>query len=56
MGERYKDYTDLAKQLKEYSYQRKGEIARLTYQAAVTIDVLVGRLKMLEDKMEDDLK
>lgn len=48
------EYSALAEQLKQYSYERKGEIARLTYQAAITIDVLVARVKELEG--EDDLK
>lgn len=59
MGERYKDYSDLANTLRKYGETRKGEIAELTYKAALTIDTLVGRLKILEkqiEQSEDDRK
>lgn len=52
MGERYKDYSDLADTLREYSRVRSGEIADLTYKAALTIDTLIGRLKVLEKQIE----
>jgi hypothetical protein len=52
MGERYKDYSDLADTLREYSRVRSGELAELTYKAALTIDTLIGRLKVLESKIE----
>ena len=46
------DYNELAEKLKEYSYSRKGEIAKLTYDAAVAIGVLQGRIKVLEAEKE----
>ena len=45
----------LEKELLKYSKERKGEIAELTYAAALRIGTLAGRLKVLE-KMEDDGK
>lgn len=45
------NYSELANELKEYSYNRKGEIARLTYDAAVAIGVLEGRIKVLEEQL-----
>lgn len=59
MGKRYKDYSDLADTLRDYSRVRSGELAELTYKAALTIDTLVGRLKILEkqiEQAEDDRK
>ena len=57
MGERYKDYTDLAARLREYSDNRKGEISKLTYDAAKAIEQLVGKIKELESENgEDDKK
>lgn len=46
------EYTELADKLKEYSYNRKGEIAKLTYDAAVAIGVLEGRVKVLERQLK----
>ena len=50
----YREYSELAAELKDYSEKRKGEISRLSYRAALAIDTLVGRLKILEG--EDDQK
>ena len=47
------DYNELALRLKEYSYNRKGEIAKLTYDASVAIGVLEGRVKILEKQLEE---
>ena len=55
----YKEESNLADTLREYSRVRSGEIADLTYKAALTIDTLVGRLKILEkqiEQTEDDRK
>ena len=49
----YQDYSNLAEELKRYSYERKGEIARLTYRAALAIDTMVARLKELERERDD---
>ena len=49
-----KDYKELVERLKQYSYERKGEIAKLTYDAAVAIDTLMGRVRILEAEREDD--
>lgn len=46
------EFTELALRLKEYSYSRKGEIAKLTYDAAVAIGTLQGRIDALEDKLK----
>lgn len=57
-SERYK-YYKLAEELKQYSYARKGEIARLTWQAGDAIETLAGKIKALEEQIkneEDDLK
>lgn len=48
------NYTELALKLKEYSYSRKGEIAKLTYDAAVAIGTLQGRIAALEDKLKSN--
>ena len=47
------DYNDLVMRLKNYSYSRKGEIAKLTYDAAVAIGVLEGRIKILEKQLRE---
>lgn len=47
------DYKELILKLKNYSYSRKGEIAKLTYDAAVAIGTLEGRINVLEDKLKD---
>ena len=49
----YQDYTDLSEELKQYSGKRKGELARLTYRAALAIDTMVARLKELEREGDD---
>ena len=46
------NYTELALELKNYSYSRKGEIAKLTYDAAVAIGTLQGRISVLEEKLK----
>lgn len=46
------EYKELVDRLKEYSYSRKGEIAKMTYDAAIAIDVLMARLMELESKGE----
>ena len=51
----HEEYRTLAKELKEYSYERKGTIARLMYRAAEAIEDLLDRLKVLETD-SDDLK
>lgn len=48
-----KDYKELAQRLKEYSYSRKGEIAKLTYDAAVAIDVLEGACAYQEGRIRE---
>lgn len=48
-----KEYKELVDRLKEYSYSRKGEIAKLTYDAAMAIDVLMARVKILEQEIDD---
>lgn len=48
----YKEESNLADTLREYSRVRSGEIANLTYKAALTIDTLIGRLKVLEIQIE----
>lgn len=45
------DYKDLTSRLREYSAERRGEIADLTYEAAVAIGVLEGRVKVLEERL-----
>lgn len=50
------DFSELAEKLKEYSYNRKGEIAKLTYDAAVAIGTLEGRVKVLEKELNDRSK
>ena len=45
-----KEYKELVDRLKKYSYERKGEIAKLTYDAAIAIDVLMARVKELESE------
>ena len=47
------DYKELVDRLKEYSYSRKGEIAKLTYDAAIAIDVLMARVKIFEQEVDD---
>lgn len=47
--------TKLIKTLKEYSQARSGEIADLTYVAAVRLGVLDAKIKKLE-REEDDWK
>ena len=47
------DYNELALRLKEFSYNRKGEIAKLTYDASVAIGVLEGRVKVLEKQLSE---
>ena len=42
------DYKELAERLKQYSYERKGEIAKLTYDAAKAITELEEKVKELE--------
>ena len=49
MGKRYKDFMDLAERLREYSDQRKGEISKLTWDAAKAIEELIGKLEEMED-------
>ncbi len=44
---------ELADRLKDYSYNHKGEIAKLCYDAAVEIGVLEGRIKVLEEKPKE---
>ena len=59
MGKRYKDYTDLATRLREYSDNRKGEISKITYDASGAIEALVEKVLDLErqiDGSKDDLK
>ena len=59
MGERYKDYKDLAARLREYSDARKGEISKLTYDAAKAINALIEKVEALEQEIEgegDDIK
>lgn len=59
MGKHYKDYTDLATRLREYSDNRKGEISKITYDAAKAIEALVEKVLDLErqiDGSKDDLK
>ena len=46
------EYKELIRELKNYSYSRKGEIAKLTYDAAVAIGTLEGRVKVLEDRLK----
>ena len=58
---RFKKMTDkaLEKELLEYSKVRKGEIADLTYEAALRIGILSTSLKKMQDearRMEDDSK
>ena len=48
----FKEYRELAQELKDYSYERKGVIARLTYRAAEAIESLLKEL----EKDGDDLK
>jgi hypothetical protein len=48
-----KDYKELVDRLREYSYSRKGEIAKLTHDAAIAIDVLMARVKILEQEVDD---
>lgn len=47
------DFNELAAKLKDYSYNHKGEIAKLTYDAAVAIGVLQGRVKVLEAELKN---
>ena len=59
MGEKYKDYKDLVSRLREYSDERKGEISKLTYDAAKVISILITKLEILEKEIEgegDDIK
>ncbi len=44
------EYRTLAKELKEYSYERKGTIARLTYRAAEAIEELLKTLEEGDDR------
>lgn len=46
------NFTELALKLKNYSYSRKGEIAKMTYDAAVAIGTLQGRVAALEDELK----
>ena len=48
------DYNELAKRLKDYSYNHKGEIAKLSYDAAVAIGTLEGRIKVLEERLKEN--
>ena len=48
-----KEYKELVERLKQYSYERKGEIAKLTHDAAMAIDVLMARVKVLEKDFDD---
>ena len=45
------DYSELSETLREYSRTHTGEIADLTYQAALAIDVLIGRVKIVSDTL-----
>lgn len=47
------EYKELVDRLKAYSYSRKGEIAKMTYDAAIAIDVLMARVKILEQYVDD---
>lgn len=51
MKNRFEEMSDseLCKVLKEYAEKRNGEIAGLTYAAAVRIGVLAARVKVLEE-------
>ena len=54
MGKRYNDYTDLATQLREYSDNRKGEISKITYDAAKAIEALVEKVLDLEKQIDGE--
>lgn len=50
---------ELSNALREYSWGREGDIADLTYAAAIRIAVLAARIKLLKEKIkegEDDGK
>ena len=51
-----RDAKQVSHMLMEYSQIRKGEIAELTYNAHLTIEVLLAKIKELENKTEDDRK
>ena len=55
MADKYKDYSIQADKLRMYSMGKKGEIAELTYNAALTIDVLIGRVKLCEKTFEENV-
>lgn len=44
---------ELIKKLKDYSFSRKGEIAKLTYDAAVAISDLSKRVEELERQLNE---
>ena len=52
--DKYKDYSIQADKLRMYSMGKKGELAELTYNAALTIDVLIGRVKLCEKTIEEN--
>ena len=45
--------SELVEKLKQYSYERKGEIAKLTYDAAVAISDLSKRVEELERQLDE---
>lgn len=47
------NYKELTDKLLSYSAERKGEIADLTYEAAVAIGTLEGRVKALGQEIAD---
>lgn len=47
------DYKELAERLKQYSYERKGEIAKLTHDAAIAICSLEARINVLEKELKE---
>lgn len=49
----FDESNELAKSLKEYSYSHKGEIAKMSYDASITIGVLQGRIKVLEKELKE---
>ena len=46
----------LSKALKDYSDNRKGEIAEICYAASVRISVLAARIHSLREEGDDDLR
>jgi len=54
----YLDLSDkaLEKVLKDYAYERKGEIADLCYAASIRIGVLSAYIKKFREESEDDGK